>query len=59
MNTFEFLPVLGIAVFTGMKFFPVGIIARIYPDFFDMFRGFHRGLGSKVNIRHQWNLNFS
>ena len=53
VQAFQFLSVLGVAVFADLEFLSVGIVAWVDPDFVDVFHCFHGGLGKKVNIRNQ------
>ena len=58
VEALEFLLILGVGIFPGLKFFTVGIVTRIDTDFFDMLRGFHGCLRHEMNIRHQRNIDF-
>ena len=53
VQPFQFLFVLGVAVFANLKFLSVGIVAGVDPDFVYVFNCFHGGLRKKVNIRNQ------
>ena len=53
VQAFQFLYVLGVAVFADLEFLSVGIVARVDPDFIDVFHCFNGCLGKKVNIRNQ------
>ena len=55
-DAFEFLGVLTVAVFADLEFFLIHVVARIDPDFFHPLRGFERGVGFEMDVRHHRHL---
>ena len=58
MQSFNFLLILGVSVFAYLKFFPVSIVARIDPYFFNIFSGLHRCIGHEMDISNQGDIHF-
>jgi hypothetical protein len=49
----ELMLIFGISVVSLLESFLVRIIAGVDPDFLDMFRSDHGGVGSKMDVRNQ------